>query len=88
MSIHRCKLTQFDKKITSGNEKVFEPKNFITKYNKAGTPKPKLYTITTPYRTSSSLNIYSSLSQFEKYLDKLPVELSKNMIVVKIQNGP
>lgn len=43
---------------TCGNENDYEPRNFITKYNKTGIPKPKLYTITTPYLTSYNLNIY------------------------------
>jgi len=37
---------------TSGRVKLFEPRNFIAKYNNIGTPKPKLYTIITPYLTN------------------------------------
>jgi len=43
---------------TYGNFKVSHFKNFKMRYKSAGTPKPKLYTKTTPYRTSSSLKIY------------------------------
>jgi hypothetical protein len=54
----------------------------------AGNPKPKPYTIMNPYLTSSILKMYSSRSQLEKYRDKLPVELSKKRMVVRIQRGP
>ena len=89
MNIHKYKLTIFiNINNTSGKEKLFEPKNFNTKYSKIGIPKPKLYTMTTPYLTSSNLKIYQSLSQLLKYLERLPVELNKKIIVVRTQKGP
>lgn len=54
--IYYC--TYINQLYTCGNENAYEPRNFITKYNKTGIPKPKLYTITTPYLTSYNLNIY------------------------------
>jgi hypothetical protein len=44
--------------------------------------------MTTPYLTSSNLKIYSSRYQFEKYLERFPVELNKKIIVVRTQKGP
>ncbi len=42
MSIHKDRLTRFIERITSGKEKVLEPRNFMTKKSKTGTPNPKL----------------------------------------------
>ena len=60
----------------------------MMKYNRTGTPNPKEYTTSTAYLTNYSLNMYASLLQLQKYLDKLPVELTKNMMVVNSQKGP
>lgn len=60
----------------------------MMKYKRTGTPKPKKYTTNTAYLTNYSLNMYASLLQLQKYLDKLPVELTKNMMVVNSQKGP
>ena len=58
VSINANQLLLITKIYTSGSENDSDPKNFITKYSNTGTPKPKLYTITTPYLTSSNWKMY------------------------------
>lgn len=52
MNNHKDKLAIIICKITSGNDSLEPPRNFIMKWRAVGNPKPNEYTINTPYLTN------------------------------------